>query len=232
MVITVGSINLFISLHAFYFLGGGVLTEKQDITLKPPLPKRKKKNFQDCKLQEQIDEAFSILKTSTLQSRKKDELDVYGELLVSKLRNLEEQTRDIAMNRIDNLLFELKMNNPIQYRQNKHPINSFHSMLSPSSSQTSASYSYSSSHQHSPNTQVQTPLSSPQHTYTSSRQSPFNNETHPPVNAHCQITESLRLPVAIDDLNKSSKRQVSTAEAVEDEANAFSVIRTYYENFE
>lgn len=41
--------------------------------------------------------------------KERDFCDLYGELMVSKLKALDEQRREIAMNRIDNILFEIKM---------------------------------------------------------------------------------------------------------------------------
>lgn len=38
-----------------------------------------------------------------------DECDLFGQLLATKLRKMDERSRDIAMNRIDNLMFEMKM---------------------------------------------------------------------------------------------------------------------------
>lgn len=42
-------------------------------------------------------------------TKNRDELDMYVELLASKLRKLDERTRDVVMNDIDNLIFRAKM---------------------------------------------------------------------------------------------------------------------------
>lgn len=65
----------------------------------PPADKKRKINS---------DYSFSRKFNRKSGGGRRNELDLYGELLVTKLRNLDEQSRDIAMNRIDNLLFEIK----------------------------------------------------------------------------------------------------------------------------
>lgn len=83
---------------------------RNNVISKPPLEK-KKKTDQDETLRQKVNAAFSILKTSTQKEyRKRDDCDIYGELLAEKLRKMDERTRDIAMNRIDNMLFEMKIN--------------------------------------------------------------------------------------------------------------------------
>lgn len=47
-------------------------------------------------------------------THEKDDCDVYGELLVRKLRQMDQRTRDVAMNKIDNLLFKMKMDSYVQ----------------------------------------------------------------------------------------------------------------------
>lgn len=46
--------------------------------------------------------------------REKDDCDVYGDLLARKLRQMDQRTRDVAMNKIDNLLFKMKMDSYAQ----------------------------------------------------------------------------------------------------------------------
>ncbi|KAL1496995.1 hypothetical protein ABEB36_008029 [Hypothenemus hampei] len=75
--------------------------------------KKQKLSLEDTgKLQKQIDfNAFNITKASTLRKRKintKDECAIYGALVASKLRKLDEVTRDYVMNQIDNFLFKAK----------------------------------------------------------------------------------------------------------------------------
>ncbi|RXG72515.1 hypothetical protein Avbf_01446 [Armadillidium vulgare] len=66
-------------------------------------------NNDDSKIQMRIDEAYSLLRPLVHSKNKRDDCEVYGELVAMKLRKLDDTTRDIAMNKIDNLLFEMKM---------------------------------------------------------------------------------------------------------------------------
>lgn len=52
-------------------------------------------------------EAYKILKKASVEPDR-DEYALYGEILVNKLRGLNEETREIAMHEIDNYLFSLK----------------------------------------------------------------------------------------------------------------------------
>lgn len=59
-----------------------------------------------------IEKAFSITVKKPIASKtehRKDEIDLYSELLASKLRNMDEKTRYMAMNTIDNILYKIKM---------------------------------------------------------------------------------------------------------------------------
>ncbi|XP_011552565.3 uncharacterized protein LOC105384090 [Plutella xylostella] len=57
----------------------------------------------------QVDEAVSCLKRATDNNKDCDEYDLYGQLLVKKLRKLDERQRDVAMHEIDNIMFRAKM---------------------------------------------------------------------------------------------------------------------------
>lgn len=70
---------------------------------KPPLQKKQKVEQHTQKIN-----GDTLLQKSTI--KRKDDCDLYSELLSTKLKKMDERTRDIAMNRIDNLLFEMKMN--------------------------------------------------------------------------------------------------------------------------
>ncbi|CAH1995226.1 unnamed protein product [Acanthoscelides obtectus] len=78
----------------------------------------------------------------------KDFCEKYGELVAERLKQFDERTRDIAINRIDNLLFEMKMNlnMPLNYQpfmptnnQNVTVLTSVNPQCSPLSSPSEAS---------------------------------------------------------------------------------------------
>lgn len=71
---------------------------------------KKKKVPEEAELKRKIDEAFTIMQSNVqTNAKEKDFCDKYGELLAERLRQFDERTRDIAINRIDNLLFQMKM---------------------------------------------------------------------------------------------------------------------------
>ncbi|XP_072399248.1 uncharacterized protein [Diabrotica undecimpunctata] len=77
---------------------------------KPPLQK-KMKIPEENDLENKMDETFAIIQSyAEKKGTQKDYCDKYGEIVAERLRQLNERTRDIAINKIDNLLFELKMN--------------------------------------------------------------------------------------------------------------------------
>lgn len=78
----------------------------QDFFL-PLTNKRKKSGPNVREISNKMDFAFDALK-NVYSKPAPDELSLYGELLVKKLRTLDECTRDIAMFEIDNLIFRLK----------------------------------------------------------------------------------------------------------------------------
>jgi hypothetical protein len=135
------------------------------VDLDPPLEKRKKNNADplneeislhsthDVQLQQRMDEAFTILERDTQkEDKKRDECDIYAELVATKLRKMDERTRDIAMNKIDNLLFDLKINPPCQHQYTR-PVHSCQNISAPSPSfcQTSSlSHRASSPHRQLP----------------------------------------------------------------------------------
>lgn len=162
---------------------------RENVIFKPP-PEKKKKNSQDEKLRQRMDEAFSILKTSAQKEDNiKDDCDIYGELLATKLRKMDERTRDIAMNRIDNMIFEIKMNPPLSYEnQYRSPVHQTHhsfrgvstlSSASPSSSQASSCISQYSTNAPSPQPQApfiqRISLSQPPSPYSQAADSPTSD---------------------------------------------------------
>ncbi|XP_050517011.1 uncharacterized protein LOC126891783 [Diabrotica virgifera virgifera] len=77
---------------------------------KPPVQKKMKMPEEDD-LERKSDEKFAIIHNYAQKKEKqKDYCDKYGEVVAERLRQLDERTRDVAINRIDNLLFELKVN--------------------------------------------------------------------------------------------------------------------------
>lgn len=76
--------------------------------------KRRNKSLETAALEKKMDEAFSILKSNQIANQKrtnrvKDDCDLFGELLATKLRKLNERDRDSVMNQIDNLIFKTKL---------------------------------------------------------------------------------------------------------------------------
>lgn len=83
-------------------------TSEMDI---PRLKKQKTLSDEIGTLEKKIDEVYNILNASTQREgniNAKDECAIYGELTASKLRKLDETTRDYVMNQIDNFLFKAK----------------------------------------------------------------------------------------------------------------------------
>ncbi|XP_066249248.1 uncharacterized protein [Euwallacea similis] len=79
-----------------------------------PLAKAKRKSDLS-ELPHKIEEAYSVLPGPPPKNvKQRDVCDIYGELVTEKLKELDERTRDIAMNRMDNILFELKMKQNIE----------------------------------------------------------------------------------------------------------------------
>lgn len=76
----------------------------------------KRKRVDTVMPERRMDEAFHILKNISDRSKpvnEKDECDIYAELLAKKLRQIDESNRLVVMHRIDNLIFEYRMNNAI-----------------------------------------------------------------------------------------------------------------------
>jgi hypothetical protein len=67
-------------------------------------------------------DAFDILK-SVSEQPSKDEVQLYTDLLATKLRSFNERTREIIMHNIDNLVFNAKMNN---YENSSYQANSYY----------------------------------------------------------------------------------------------------------
>ncbi|KAK9887554.1 hypothetical protein WA026_023359 [Henosepilachna vigintioctopunctata] len=72
---------------------------------------KRKRTVEEDEPERKLDDAYSVLQSITEKVvKEKDYLDKYGEVVAERLRQLEDRNRDIAINRIDNILFELKMN--------------------------------------------------------------------------------------------------------------------------
>ncbi|CAG9861498.1 unnamed protein product [Phyllotreta striolata] len=56
-----------------------------------------------------LQESVPLEKSNHQPARKQDELSLYGQLLVTKLRKFDHQTRLVVCNKIDNLIFEMEM---------------------------------------------------------------------------------------------------------------------------
>ncbi|CAH1984098.1 unnamed protein product [Acanthoscelides obtectus] len=124
----------------------------QDETTPNDRPAQKKKKVtEEVELKRKVDEAYTIMQNNAQKNAKgKDFCDKYGELVAERLKQFDERTRDIAINRIDNLLFEMKMNlnMPLNYQpfmttnnQNVTVLTSVNPQCSPLSSPSKASFS-------------------------------------------------------------------------------------------
>lgn len=88
------------------FIDTTLLSTPEQTRFKIPPKKKRKIAVDDEKIHSQMQEAFSILKKIPAKSQK-DDCDLYCES--SKLRKLDERTRDIVMNSIDNIVFQAKI---------------------------------------------------------------------------------------------------------------------------
>ncbi|XP_024878151.1 repellent protein 1-like [Temnothorax curvispinosus] len=130
-----------------------------------------KKKKRQTQIDERIDEAYSYLaakkrKEETSEKRQKDECDIFGELIVTKLRKLDDYTRQLIMNDINTIMFRATIQ-PTQnfQRDNFTQPNTFiQSPLSPVCSYSVQSSPIVSS-QPSPNISY-TPHPSPNTSYT------------------------------------------------------------------
>ncbi|XP_047098167.1 uncharacterized protein LOC124711944 [Schistocerca piceifrons] len=71
------------------------------------VPQAKKRKYETEECKERNDAAYTTQYERYVGEA--DECDLYGQLIATKLKKMDERSRDIAMNRIDNLLFEMKM---------------------------------------------------------------------------------------------------------------------------
>nr|XP_022907617.1 uncharacterized protein LOC111419095 [Onthophagus taurus] len=127
-------------------------------------------------------EAVNVMKHVS-NKQEKDGCSLYGELLASKLRGLDEYNRIILMNKIDNLVFETTMSiNPDRVFNSPTP-----SQLSICSSNSSSSntrhqeYQLNEQVQHSQYPQFTTqPIPSQQLAHNSHPSIPIQSQTYPP----------------------------------------------------
>uniref|UniRef100_A0A1B6DD16 MADF domain-containing protein n=1 Tax=Clastoptera arizonana TaxID=38151 RepID=A0A1B6DD16_9HEMI len=74
-----------------------------------PLPRKMLKTADDREIRKKIDGAYATLLSKVAASKERSLCDIYGELVAAKLKAMDEDSRDICMHRIDNILFEMKM---------------------------------------------------------------------------------------------------------------------------
>jgi len=100
------------------------LRSKRIKLLKNRLGKNQKKiNLSDVDLEKRMGDAFDILKSVSEEQPSKNEIQLYSDLLATKLRSFNERTREIIMHNIDNLVFNAKMNN---YENSSYQANSYY----------------------------------------------------------------------------------------------------------
>lgn len=80
--------------------------DEHDFTL-PSI--RKKRNVKSTKIDDKEEEAYKFMKKATEELSQKDEFTVYGQLIAHKIRNLNPLNRLLAQQRINNILFDLEM---------------------------------------------------------------------------------------------------------------------------
>nr|CAH7765262.1 unnamed protein product [Callosobruchus chinensis] len=210
-----------------------VLPSTNKSTFKAPVRKKSKvAEAQDIK--DKMDNAYSLLKTVTNKSAKEQNVcSIYGELIAAKLQEMDEHTREICMHRIDNILFEIKMNSRTSHAgvnsTNQLNILCTHdykqSSPSPSSNHTQEALSLQNVTQnddmnHHYQTQNLSRLSSPspsstvsQYTQSPSNQAAFcsSQKTIPPQNHYggVQLQEvAYNLPGAIVDYDEEEDNDV------------------------
>jgi len=89
----------------------------------PAIRKKQKATDNTIEIESRMDEAYNILKKASVE-RSPDICSLYAELLAKKLRDFDDNTREIAMHEIDNYLFNLKHNRtqPNYLPQTRHEI--------------------------------------------------------------------------------------------------------------
>ncbi|KAJ8728628.1 hypothetical protein PYW07_006324 [Mythimna separata] len=80
--------------------------DEHDFTL-PSI--RKKRNVEIKKIDDKDEEASKFMKKATEELTQKDEFTIYGQLIAHKIRNLNPLNRLLAQQRINNILFNLEM---------------------------------------------------------------------------------------------------------------------------
>ncbi len=101
-----------VAISALFFFLGMMFPSNSRTTFKDPFIKKQKLEESD-ELESKVNDTYSILQ-STVQTpvpKEKDICDIYGELIAAKLKAMDENSREICMNRIDNLLFKMKYKN-------------------------------------------------------------------------------------------------------------------------
>lgn len=88
-------------------------TAKEFLSPKQGQENRKRRKNVDDEIQKRMKQAADVLQIlqnlPLHQEEKKDECELYSQLLASKLRNLSAKTRIIVTNKIDNMIFEAEM---------------------------------------------------------------------------------------------------------------------------
>ncbi|CAH0552496.1 unnamed protein product [Brassicogethes aeneus] len=81
-----------------------VLPSIKKFTFKAPA-RKKCKVAEAQEIKDKMDNAYSLLQDITIKSPKERNIcTIYGELVAAKLQEMDEQTREICMNRIENCL--------------------------------------------------------------------------------------------------------------------------------
>ncbi|CAH1980734.1 unnamed protein product, partial [Acanthoscelides obtectus] len=80
--------------------------DEHEFTL-PPI--RKKRNIKSTTIDDKEAEAYNFMKKASEELSQKDEFTTYGQLIAHKIRNLNTFNRLIAQQRINNILFNLEM---------------------------------------------------------------------------------------------------------------------------
>ncbi|XP_014261434.1 uncharacterized protein LOC106673737 [Cimex lectularius] len=98
-------------------------------------PTKKRKFSEETDLRKKTDNGDSTLQSACNKpAMERSVCDIYGELVAAKLKALDESRRDICMHRIDNVMFEMKMNT--SKASDNDSYNTINQMLVPSPSTT------------------------------------------------------------------------------------------------
>lgn len=168
-------------------------TEKQ---FKSSATKNKRKSSE---IESRMDEAYNILKKASMEPSR-DKCSLYSELLEQKLRDFDDNTREIAMHEIDNYLFHLKRNRShINYLSHISQENAQSNQIPP--------FPYPTANTQRSSTSISTPLPSPLTEYVPSPQSISSSSSCNTSHTNHTLQNLVPGPLSIEHLFDNSYGQ-------------------------